>query len=59
LYRIEANATFKKVKQEMLKKSWDENEEGNTDKLFWLNGKAYQRLDSTSWDSIKLGRAKL
>jgi hypothetical protein len=59
LYRIEANSTFKKAKQELLKKGWDENEDGNTDKLYWLNGKVYQTLDGTSWDSIKLGKAKL
>lgn len=58
-YRIESNATFKKAKQELLKKSWDENEEGSTDKLYWLNGKVYQRLDRSSWDSIKVGSAKL
>jgi hypothetical protein len=58
-YRIEATATFKKSKQELLKKSWDENEEGNKDKLYWLNGKAYERLDGSSWNAIKHGRAKL
>lgn len=58
-HRIEANATFKKAKQELLKRSWDENEEKNTDKLYWLNGKKYERLDRVSLDSIKDGRAKL
>ncbi|KIM94661.1 hypothetical protein OIDMADRAFT_135626 [Oidiodendron maius Zn] len=56
---IESNATFKKAKQELLKRSWNENEDGNTDRLYWLNGTTYERLDRASWDSIKDGRAKL
>jgi hypothetical protein len=44
---------------ELVKKSWDEKAEGNRDKLYWLNGKTYQRLDASSWDAIKHGRAKL
>jgi hypothetical protein len=51
--------TFKKAKQELLKKSWDENERDDTDKLYWLNDRVYQPLDRSSWDSIKVGRAKL
>jgi hypothetical protein len=57
--RIESNATFKKVKQKLSEKGWDENEEGNTDKMYWLNDETYRRLDRVSWDSIKVGRAKL
>lgn len=58
MLRIKSNATFKKAKQELLKLGWVETE-GNTDKLYWLNGKTYQRLDGVSWESIKVGRAKL
>jgi hypothetical protein len=47
--RIDANATFKK----------DETEKGNTDRLYWLNGKIYEKLDRRSLDSIQHGRAKL
>jgi hypothetical protein len=57
--RIEANATFKKSKGEISKKSWDETEKGNTDRLYWLNGKIYEKLDRRSLDSIQHGRAKL
>lgn len=31
----------------------------NEDKLYWLNGTVYQRLDEKSWDAIEKGRAKL
>ncbi|KAH8594927.1 putative bifunctional fatty acid transporter/acyl-CoA synthetase [Bisporella sp. PMI_857] len=56
---IEANATFKKAKGDLQKKSWDESAPGNTDKLYWLNGSVYERLDRASWGSIESGKAKL
>jgi len=55
---IEANATFKKSKNDLIKKSWRLSEAG-TDKLYWLDGQVYKPLDSNSWDSIESGRAKL
>ena len=57
--RIESNATFKKSKGDIVKKSWNENAKGNTDKLYWLNGNDYERLDGSAWASIEGGRAKL
>ena len=42
-----------------MKKSWNENAKGNTDKLYWLNGKVYERLDGPAWAAIEGGRAKL
>ena len=57
--RIEANATFKKAKGELLKKTWDEEAPGNTDKLYWLNGSRYERLSKGDWAQIEAGRAKL
>lgn len=57
--RIESNATFKKAKADIVKKSWNENAKGNTDKLYWLNGNVYERLDGPAWAAIEGGRAKL
>jgi len=57
--RIEANATFKKSKGDLVKKSWREGEGGNTDRLYWLNGSQYEKLDGKSWSAIDNGRAKL
>lgn len=58
-YRIETNAMFKKAKIELAKKSWDENEPGNNDTLYWLNRQKYERLDRKSLGEIESGRAKL
>jgi hypothetical protein len=56
--RIEANATFKKSKNDLIKKSWIQSEAG-TDKLYWLDGQVYKPLDGTAWSGIESGRAKL
>ncbi|PMD21149.1 acetyl-CoA synthetase-like protein [Hyaloscypha hepaticicola] len=55
---IEANATFKKSKNDLIKKSWIQSEAG-TDKLYWLDGQVYRPLDGTAWGGIESGRAKL
>ncbi len=57
--RIEANATFKKSKMDLVKKSWIADQNGNTDKLYWLDGKSYKSLDEISWKGIESGKAKL
>jgi len=57
--RIEANATFKKSKIDLVKKSWIADKNGNTDKLYWLDGKSYKSLDEISWKGIESGKAKL
>ncbi|RFU28967.1 hypothetical protein B7463_g7362, partial [Scytalidium lignicola] len=54
---IESNATFKKAKGDIMKKSW--KPEGSEDKLYWLNGTKYERLEATSWGEIESGQAKL
>lgn len=54
---IEANATFKKAKQELLKKSWKTEKGG--DALYWLDGKTYRTLDGAAWSGIESGKAKL
>jgi len=56
---IEANATFKKSKIDLVKKSWIADKNGNTDKLYWLDGKSYKSLDEISWKGIESGKAKL
>jgi hypothetical protein len=56
--RIEANATFKKSKNDLIKKSWKQAEAG-TDKLYWLDGQTYRPLDEAAWGGIESGRAKL
>lgn len=57
--RIEANVTFKKSKGDLIKKSWKEGENGNTDNLYWLNGKVYEPLTGAVWKTIEGGAAKL
>lgn len=58
-FRIEANATFKKSKLDIMKKSWSGDTPGDSDKLYWLNGHKYEKLDGISWTAIEGGRAKL
>lgn len=57
--RIEANATFKKSKNDLIKKSWVASDPNNQDILYWLDGQSYKPLDPTSWGAIETGRAKL
>ena len=59
-YRIEANATFKKSKGDLIKKTWISEDKSNSqDKLYWLNGTSYEKLDAASWGRIEIGKAKL
>jgi hypothetical protein len=43
----------------LIKKSWTQNADGSGDKLYWLNGKIYEKLDGASWGAIEAGKAKL
>ncbi|KAG9237165.1 putative bifunctional fatty acid transporter/acyl-CoA synthetase [Amylocarpus encephaloides] len=57
---IEDNATFKKSKGDLIKKSWIAGDKSNgQDKLYWLNGTSYGPLDGESWLKIETGKAKL
>jgi acyl-CoA synthetase (AMP-forming)/AMP-acid ligase II len=56
---IEANATFKKSKTDLIKKSWKAIDNQSQDKLYWLDGNVYKPLDDRSWAAIEIGRAKL
>jgi hypothetical protein len=51
--------TFKQAKGELAKLGWDPRTQTKGDKLYWLNGSTYQKLDEQSWASIESGRAKL
>lgn len=45
-----------------MKRSWNtlnSDAKGQRDKLYWLNGNVYERLDASSWSNIETGRAKL
>lgn len=56
--RVATNATFKQAKGDLVKKGWDPCDT-NGDKLYWLNGTKYEKLDAPSWSSIENGQAKL
>jgi hypothetical protein len=57
--RVATGVTFKQAKGELVKKGWNPRTEAKGDKLYWLNGSTYQKLDEQSWASIESGRAKL
>jgi len=59
---IETNATFKKSKVDIAKKSWapqPSSADASLDRLYWLDGKTYRSLDGDSWQGIESGKAKL
>lgn len=57
--RVATGVTFKQAKGELAKMGWDPRTQTKGDKLYWLNGPTYQKLDEQSWASIESGRAKL
>jgi hypothetical protein len=57
--KVATGVTFKQVKGELAKLGWDPRAQTKGDKLYWLNGPTYQKLDEQSWASIESGRAKL
>lgn len=58
-FRVATNATFKQAKGDLVKKGWDPRADAKGDKLYWLNGTKYEKLDTESWSSIENGQAKL
>lgn len=56
--RVATSATFKQAKGDLVKKGWDPVDTKG-DKLYWLNGTKYEKLDVQSWSSIASGQAKL
>ncbi|KAA8650642.1 hypothetical protein EYZ11_002817 [Aspergillus tanneri] len=57
--KVATGVTFKQAKGELAKKGWDPRVDSNGDKLYWLNGSSYEKLDTISWSSIETGQAKL
>ena len=63
--RIDFGVTFKHAKEVLKARSWkpsDDGEEGEKegDRLYWLDGKIYRRLDEMAWRLIFEGaRARL
>ena len=58
-HRVATGVTFKQAKGDLAKKGWDPRGDWKGDKLYWLNGKIYEKLDERSWSSIESGQAKL
>ncbi|KAF8857315.1 acyl-CoA synthetases /AMP-acid ligases II [Acephala macrosclerotiorum] len=56
---IEATATFKKSKTDIVTKSWDPSKKKDQDEIYWLDGTTYKPLDQVAWGGIESGRAKL
>ncbi|BDD56134.1 hypothetical protein MPDQ_000644 [Monascus purpureus] len=57
--KVATGVTFKQAKGDLVKKGWDPRVDWKGDKLYWLNGKKYAKLDERSWMEIETGRAKL
>ncbi|KNG86448.1 putative bifunctional fatty acid transporter and acyl-CoA synthetase [Aspergillus nomiae NRRL 13137] len=57
--KVATGVTFKQAKGDLAKKGWDPRGDWKGDKLYWLNGKTYEKLDERSWSSIESGQAKL
>lgn len=56
--RVATSATFKQAKGDLVKKGWDPTD-AKGDKLYWLNGTKYEKLDVQGWSLIESGQAKL
>ncbi|OJJ32191.1 hypothetical protein ASPWEDRAFT_44259 [Aspergillus wentii DTO 134E9] len=56
--KVDTGVTFKQAKGDLVKKGWDPRVDTG-DKLFWLNGTQYEKLDQSDWSSIESGQAKL
>ncbi|KAE8359965.1 hypothetical protein BDV27DRAFT_168191 [Aspergillus caelatus] len=57
--KVATGVTFKQAKGDLAKKGWDPRGDWKGDRLYWLNGKTYEKLDERSWSSIESGQAKL
>ncbi|KAI9045843.1 putative bifunctional fatty acid transporter/acyl-CoA synthetase (FAT1) [Aspergillus affinis] len=57
--KVATGVTFKQAKGDLAKKGWDPSKDWSGDKLYWLNGSQYEKLDPSGWSSIETGRAKL
>ncbi|KAL4875312.1 hypothetical protein BJY04DRAFT_202439 [Aspergillus karnatakaensis] len=57
--KVATGVTFKQAKGELTKKGWNPSTDWNGDKLYWLNGTKYEKLDEAGWVLIETGLAKL
>ncbi|KAJ5604611.1 hypothetical protein N7510_009765 [Penicillium lagena] len=57
--KVETGVTFKQAKGDLVKKGWDPRQDWAGDKLYWLNGTIYEKLNDQSWSEIESGKAKL
>lgn len=58
--QIDTNATFKHVKDILKTRPWDPTSpSAGKDRLYWLDGETYKKLDSDAWASINAGKARL
>jgi len=58
--KIEVTATFKHVINVLKSRSWHPEEARLMgDRLYWLDGETYRRLDGRSWEEIEGARARL
>lgn len=58
--KIETTATFKHVVNILKARSWHPEEAKKVgDRLYWLDGEKYRRLDVVSWTEIEQARARL
>lgn len=59
--QIDTGATFKHAKEVLKKRSWDPEVNGRTagDRLYWLDGEVYRRLEGQGWRDIEAGKARL
>lgn len=59
MVRITVHATFKHVKNELKKRSWDPEDQSQTDSIWVLKNEAYRKLDKPMWEDIRSGSARL
>lgn len=56
--KIEATATFKHVTSVLKERNWEPSK-SQGDRLFWLDGDKFRRLDDSSWKAIQGATARL
>ncbi|KAE8349163.1 hypothetical protein BDV28DRAFT_141764 [Aspergillus coremiiformis] len=57
--KVDTGVTFKQASDKLKEKGWDPRMDWKGDKLYWLHGTKYEKLDEPSWSSIESGQAKL
>lgn len=57
--KVDTGVTFKQAKAALMNRGWNPQVDNHGDKLYWLNGSKYERLDEQSWSAIASGKARL